>query len=128
NARYNEAYAELSEVTQNLIEENGRELAAEMAKNAYTAYTEARLALKRVELEIESVREEAESELPEKADKPEEEEADLETLVRVYEHQLEQAEKFAEGKCESCGQAVKIKDPATLKKRLKAAQQKLKQH
>ncbi|MDN3080043.1 hypothetical protein, partial [Enterococcus faecium] len=42
NARYNEAYAELSEVTQNLIEENGRELAAEMAKNAYTAYTEAR--------------------------------------------------------------------------------------
>lgn len=128
NARYNEAYAELSEVTQNLIEENGRELAAEMAKNAYTAYTEARLALKRVELEIESVREEAESELPEKADKPEEEEADLETLVRVYEHQLEHAEKFAEGKCESCGQAVKIKDPATLKKRLKAAQQKLKQH
>jgi len=36
----------------------------------------------------------------------------------VHLHQLEHAEQFAEGKCETCGQIVKVKDPKVLRIRV----------
>lgn len=57
-----------------------------------------------------------------KVDKPKgyaEDTSDIQNLYSTYKHQLEHAEKFSEGKCEYCGSQVKIKDPSTLKKKVK---------
>jgi DNA repair exonuclease SbcCD ATPase subunit len=48
--------------------------------------------------------------------------------LRAYKHQLEHAEQFAEGKCETCGQVVQIKDPKVLQARVKKLTAQAKQH
>lgn len=58
-------------------------------------------------------------------EQPAEEEGDLLTLKKTYEHQIEHAEKFSKGVCESCGQTVDVKDPEVLRKRLKNVSSKL---
>ncbi|QBQ74677.1 DNA repair protein [Burkholderia phage BcepSauron] len=127
-ARYNEALSKVSESTQSLVETSGRDLAVEMAKNAYDAYMQLQGKVRVLEAQVAELQEEVDAELPERVKRPDENEADLETLVRVYEHQIEHAEKFSEGKCETCGQTVVIKDPKVLAKRLKIAKQKLSAH
>jgi DNA repair exonuclease SbcCD ATPase subunit len=74
------------------------------------------------------VRDRLRVELPPRVEKPEEDEGDLQTLLRVYKHHLEHAEQFEDGKCETCGQPVKIKDPALVQKKIKTIKQKLLDH
>lgn len=62
---------------------------------------------------------------PNRVEQPEEAEIDLQVLKKAYAHQLDHAEKFGEGKCETCGQAVEIKDPKVIQKRLQIVQGKL---
>lgn len=47
--------------------------------------------------------------------------------VRAYKHSLQHSQKFGKGVCSECGQSVKVKDPAKLKKLLTKAQAQLKQ-
>jgi hypothetical protein len=77
---------------------------------------------------IKAVRKRLAEELPPNVEKPEEDVTDLQTLLRVYKHHLEHAEKFEDGKCETCGQPVKIKDPALVQKKIKSIRQKLEDH
>lgn len=51
--------------------------------------------------------------------------SDIQTLLSTYKHQLDHAEKFSEGKCEYCGSHIKIKDPSTLKKKIKQLRKQL---
>lgn len=66
--------------------------------------------------------------LPEQVTPPAEDEGELDTLKRAYIHQLEHATRFKQGKCETCGQIVKIKDPEVLRQKLDVVKDKLRRH
>ena len=53
-------------------------------------------------------------------EKPETELAVLEQRYRQLKHELDHSEKFAKGKCETCGQDVEARDPEKVKKALVA--------
>lgn len=60
-----------------------------------------------------------------KVEAPQEEEGDLLTLKKTYEHQIKHAQQFSSGTCETCGQTVDVKDPEILRGRLKKVVAKL---
>lgn len=72
--------------------------------------------------------EEAAASKPNSVSKPEESEIDLEVLKKAYSHQIKHASKFGNGKCETCGQEVVIKDINVVKKRLDLTEKKLSLH
>lgn len=128
NARYTEAFAALSSEARLLIKTEGSRGARSMAEAAASELVRATAAVKHVDLEVKRLKTELEESLPERVEAPSENEGDLQTLSRAYAHQLEHAEQFQEGKCETCGQVVDIKDPTILKKKLKSVRAKLEAH
>jgi DNA repair exonuclease SbcCD ATPase subunit len=128
NAHYTEAFNALSDEAKALIAKEGVKNAREQAAAGSSAYVKAKIAVERTQAVVEAVEKELKRPVPEAVEAPEENEGDLQTLRRAYAHQLEHAEQFAEGKCETCGQIVKIKDPKVLRKRLDSVIEKLDKH
>ena len=126
NKHYTEAFEALSTATRRAVKKTGlsetRKLAAANAKELREVRTE----LAELQAEAESL--ESEFRALDRIEKPEGNEEDIATALRAYRHQLEHAEQFSEGKCETCGQVVKIKDPAVLSKRVKTLTSQLRQH
>lgn len=129
NAAYTEARAALSKGALAFIKKHGT------VRNALAAAEEDLNSIRRIKSAIERWRSEIKElqdlEEPEAVKKPEgygQDVGDLETLQRAYSHQLDHAEKFQEGKCDSCGQIVKIKDPKALKRKLDEVTLKIRQH
>jgi len=116
-AHYDEAFARLSSEARRYLKSHGKE-ALSKAREAARLLSNYRQALRNRKADVETVEQQLAEPLPAKVAKPEGEEGELETLQRAYSHQLEHAEQFEEGKCETCGQVVKIKDPKLLKKKL----------
>jgi DNA repair exonuclease SbcCD ATPase subunit len=125
NAHYVEAYSALSEDTRKAIKEHGKEV-RRVASAKSKELREARSELAEAKATLESLQQET-LEVT-KVEKPEGNEEDISTALRAYKHQLEHAEQFSEGKCETCGQLVKIKDPTILKKRVRLLSAQLQQH
>lgn len=128
NSHYTEAFNALTEPTKALIAKEGIKNAREQAQAASTEYAKAKVAVERAEADVADLERDLKAPMPEAVAAPEENEGDLQTLKRAYAHQLEHAEQFAEGKCETCGQVVTIKDPKVLRKRLASVVAKLEQH
>jgi len=128
NSHYTEAFNALSAEAKALIESQGIKNAREQASAGSSAYAKAKAQVERVEADIAAIEKELKRTVPDQVTAPEENEGDLQTLRRAYAHQLEHAEQFAEGKCETCGQIVKIKDPKILRKRLDSVMEKLDRH
>lgn len=129
NANYTEAYTALSTETKKFVRTHGSvKKALEVAKEASGMLLRFNADIKTARSDITTLRAQLGEPLPEKVVKPEENEGDLQTLKRAYTHQLEHAEQFQEGKCETCGQVVQVKDPKVLKKRLAAVTAKLIAH
>lgn len=61
----------------------------------------------------------------EEPEQPKTTRAELEATQRRLKHSLEHSRKFAKGVCDTCGQEVKAKDPAKLKKELVAVERDL---
>jgi DNA repair exonuclease SbcCD ATPase subunit len=120
NTKYNEAFSKLGYNTLKALKINGDEtesLAADRAKKVRELRDDVTSIGDQLDEElaiIEGLKEIATSKL----EKPEGNVEDLKTAERAYQHQLDHAEQFAEGKCETCGQVVKIKDPKVLKARV----------
>jgi len=127
NARYAEMSAKLSPFASKLLNKYGADVfrktgpLAELRMHQTVNVMAAEGAYKEVRTRLKA-------ELPERVEKPEEDEADLQTLLRVYKHHLEHAARFEEGVCETCGQPVKIKDPEIVKRKIKTIKQKLEDH
>lgn len=117
NKHYIEAYDGLSTTTKKALKTYGKGA----RKRAVASSRELR-ELQSDLSEIEATLEDWKSQVVEvvNVEKPEGNEEDAATSLRAYKHQLEHAEQFSEGKCETCGQVVKIKDPAVLRKRVRA--------
>lgn len=119
NANYLESKEKLSAKTVIVIKDHGLTNARTMA----TDNVKELRALKISAVELQDVLNRLDSELGsfevEKVDLPTGNEEDVLTALRAYKHQLEHAEQFAEGKCETCGQVVTIKDPKVLAARVK---------
>jgi DNA repair exonuclease SbcCD ATPase subunit len=130
NARYTEAYEGLSRETLRALKINGDEtekLAANRAKKVRELKEDVISLgndLDRESALIATLRDFALSKLQ----KPEGNVEDLKTAQRAYLHQLEHAEQFAEGKCETCGQVVKVKDAKVLRLRVKKLRDQIESH
>lgn len=128
NANYIEAAEKLSVRTKRAVKEYGM---AE-ARSTATAKAKESRRLKSAIGELKADRDTTDEELKgfdvEKVAMPEGDREDVLTALRAYNHQLEHAEQFAEGKCETCGQVVQIKDPKTLRLRVKKLAEQAKQH
>ncbi|MGE8453522.1 MAG: ATP-binding protein [Pseudomonadales bacterium] len=105
---YRKAASKLSEETVKLVQKYGA-LEIKKQSKAYLELRETVALLKDVE----------KPEKPKKVAKPETSLGELTTLKSTLEHQLQHAEKFGKGACPTCGQDVKVKDPAKLRKQLK---------
>lgn len=128
NSRYIEVYNALSDAAKALLKEKGTVEAKADAEAGYESYLKFRAQVQKLEADIQELQDEAAAKLPPLVEKPAEDESDLGTLSRAYAHQLDHAEKFSEGKCETCGQVVKIKDPSILRKKLKEVDAKIRAH
>lgn len=125
---FEEAYAKLTPEARKFLKVNGSfKEAVSKAREAARLLGNYRQALRNSKAEVATVEQQLAEPLPDKVEKPEGEEGELETLQRAYQHQLEHAEQFEEGKCETCGQVVKIKDPKVLRKKLDSVQMRLRQ-
>lgn len=127
NKHYVEAFNALSDEAKAAIKEHGIKIARTNAADAARNLIRAREAVKRLKSDIDGIASDM-PELPPKVLAPAEDAEELRTLKRVYEHHLEHASKFEDGKCETCGQAVQIKDPKLVQKKLDAVLSKLKAH
>lgn len=123
---FDEAYAQLSVEAKAFLKQHRRE-ALSKAREASRLLGNYREALKNRKADVATVEQQLAEPVPDKVTKPEGEEGELETLQRAYSHQLEHAEQFEEGKCETCGQVVKIKDPKILRKKLDSVVVRLRQ-
>lgn len=126
--QYNEAFDKLSVPTKKLLAKYGLDRLREKASMNYEKRLEVSTQLTSLAKEMSGLKDTIQKELPAKVEAPTEDEGDLETLRRAYKHQLEHASKFKRGKCETCGQLVKIKDPQVLKEKLETVVQKLNAH
>jgi DNA repair exonuclease SbcCD ATPase subunit len=128
NAKYIEAVNALSPQAKALIKEHGRKKAIELAREAVSTVDRLGTKMSLLDSQIDDIERSLKKALPDAVETPTEDEQDLRTLERVYQHHLEHANKFENGTCETCGQPVKIKDPAIIKKKLKAVREKIEQH
>lgn len=128
NERYTRMSSSLSPFASKLAEKYGGD-AVKRTRAKVEEREQHLFELKSLQRTYKLVRDRLENEqLPQPVEKPEEDEADLQTLLRVYKHHLEHAERFEDGKCETCGQPVKIKDPALVQKKIKSIKRKLDDH
>lgn len=129
NANYDAAISALSEETKSAVAKSSWKDVRIKAKAGYAELQTVRADLQSIKAKLQSLSAER-KDLGDVTvvDKPEGNEEDLATAMRSYQHQLEHAEQFAEGKCETCGQVVKIKDPGALRARVKELKRSLTQH
>lgn len=128
NARYIEAINALAPEVKKFIKEHGRSEALKLAKNATTVVLRVKSELEQTDNRLTEIERLLKKALPEPVEPPQEDEQDLRVLERTYTHHLQHADRFETGKCPTCGQLVEIKDPAVVKKKLKAVREKLEQH
>lgn len=127
-AEYDKAYSGLGKSTKRLLDKLGLDRVRERAAINYDKRLQVSSKLSVLAKAMSDLKDKIDTDLPPKVEAPEEDEGDLETLRRAYKHQLEHASKFKRGKCETCGQIVKIKDPSVLKTKLEAVVRKLNAH
>jgi DNA repair exonuclease SbcCD ATPase subunit len=127
NKHYVEAFNGLSDEAKAEIETHGLKVARTNAAEAARVLVRVRESIKRIKADIEGIGQDM-PDLPPKVAAPEEDEDGLRTLKNVYEHHLEHASRFEDGKCETCGQPVQIKDPKVVQKKLDTVIAKLKAH
>jgi DNA repair exonuclease SbcCD ATPase subunit len=113
---YHNALAKLSEETVAQLKKYGPDEIKKQSKS----YIENRDKVKLLQEEEAPVR-------PKKIEKPEQSVGELVTRQSTLRHQLDHAEKFGAGKCPTCGQDVKVKDPSKLRKELKSVDKNLRQ-
>src|ERR1700682_561109 len=129
NAHYTEAVAALSDQTRKAVKQHGLSGARKLSVSNVKELRELRATRAQLKVQIDKLRQELkELGTITRVEKPEGDEQDLGTALRAYRHQLEHAEKFSEGHCETCGQVVKIKNPQVLRKRVKALKLQLEAH
>lgn len=117
NRHYTEAFNGLSKDATKLIGKLGLKKARRKCGEALDLVTHVATEITKAEGRIK-----ANSKItkPQKVTKPEEtDKKALRAKLDSLEHQYEHAKKFKEGTCETCGQSVKVKDPAEIKKRIK---------
>jgi len=130
NTKYEQAVAALSKSTLVVIDNHGDEaeaLAANRAKKVRDLREDVTALGDQLDEETE-LRDKFKPLAVSKLKKPEGDLEDLRTAQRAYKHQLEHAEQFAEGKCETCGQVVKIKDPKVLRVKVKKLEEQVHSH
>ena len=130
NTHYVEAYTALSVATRKAIKEHGKEVrrvAAARAKELREVQNDLQELKDRIEEET-KICAQTRTVAISKLQKPEGEVEDLKTAMRAYVHQLDHAEKFSEGHCETCGQVVKIKDPKILRSRVRKLKEQIAEH
>lgn len=125
NKNYEQAEAKLGALTRKAIGKYSLTKARKLAEAKAKSHAEQSMIVKAHEHELRKFVKQSLEPIPPKVKAPVEDESDLKTLKRVYEHHLEHAEKFEDGKCETCGQPVQIKDPALVKKKLDTVIKKL---
>jgi hypothetical protein len=128
NQAYVEAYSKVRPGTIKLIQKYGLDRLKEKVGLAYRKQKDLQQGASSLAKEMSLLHSRLEESPVAKVSRPQEDEGDLETLRRAYKHQLEHASKFKRGKCETCGQLVKIKDPEVLRTKLEAVVKKLNQH
>jgi DNA repair exonuclease SbcCD ATPase subunit len=128
NARYLEAFNGLSVHAKEFLREHSREKAQQLAKDAMTNVMRAKAELATLDDRLDKIEYSLRKATAERVDPPAEDEQDLRVLERTYRHHLDHAQKFGNGKCETCGQPVQIKDPAVVHKKLDAVRHKLELH
>ncbi len=129
NKHYTEAYNGLSDAAKGLIQSRRLLRAREDASAAASTHSTLKERFERQEAEIE--REEKELRALERVAAVAQPEGDFDearTLERVYAKHLEHAERFEDGKCETCGQTVQIKDPKVVEKKLTRVRQLIADH
>jgi DNA repair exonuclease SbcCD ATPase subunit len=127
NAHYVKAYSSLSREARALIKEHGQIKALSQAREGQRLLINYREALRRRRDDVASIEDQLKDDPPKAVSRPEGERGELETLERAYSHQLDHATQFQEGKCETCGQVVKIKDPKVLQKKLDSIRDRIEQ-
>lgn len=125
---YIDAFEALSDKTKRLLSKYGIKKLRVRAEQLAEKRLEVSANLRYAKSNVQALKDTLAQELPNKVTAPDEDEGDLETLRRAYKHQLEHASKFKQGKCETCGQIVKIKDPQVLRSKLESVVKKLNQH
>jgi DNA repair exonuclease SbcCD ATPase subunit len=125
---YIDAFENLNDKTKRLLSKYGFQKLKARAGKAVEQRMQASVTVRNARSMVQELKDKLSKELPAKVLAPEEDEGDLETLRRAYKHQLDHASKFKKGKCETCGQIVRIKDPQVLKTKLESVVKKLNQH
>lgn len=115
---YNSAFDKLSENTRSLLEEKGARRLKELTDFKVDKLDSVKAKLKSLESDVEDLQDLIGKGSPKKVPKVDRDLSELETLKRAYSHQLKHSLKFQEGKCETCGQIVKIKNPKVIEKKL----------
>lgn len=115
-SKYTKALGRLSDEAQALMKAEGIKKALKACRNARDEYDDVKA---KVEDCQECLDQEVKKPSKPEDDRPEQTSKELRALKESLEHKLEHAERFGKGVCDSCGQSVKVKDPAELKKKLK---------
>ena len=128
NKAYTEAYNALSKLTKNAIARYGLAKARRIASKHADQRMHTSVEVMSCESQIKAFEKVLAEDIPKAVEYPAEDIEEMRTLKRVYEHHLEHAEKFEDGKCETCGQPVKIKDPALVQKKVDTVVRKIRAH
>jgi hypothetical protein len=129
NKHYTEAYNGLSDEARALIKEKGIKTARLESGAAAVQRLKIKASLELLERALADEQREFESySSVDRVAKPEGDLEELRTLERVYEKHLDHASRFEDGKCETCGQAVQIKDPRLVEKKLKRVRDQITEH
>lgn len=126
---YDKAVSQLGEAALALIEAHGQDTATEKARKRARAYRDAVSELEQVDRKASKlervVGRDIKSELKHDKKARDYDEAELRAERKALKHQLQHAEKFKRGQCETCGQDVVVKSPKKIQQRIDAIDEKL---
>jgi hypothetical protein len=127
-AKYTAAFEDLSPEARDIIDAHGLEKALEITGEAAQKAMKLKAKIDALNEQLDALEAKLDEKLPVKATPPEQDEEDLRTLERTYQHHLQHAKKFGTGVCDSCGQTVQVRDPEEVKERLAAVRCQIEQH
>jgi DNA repair exonuclease SbcCD ATPase subunit len=131
NAHYIKAFDRLPEKTRELLKERGMKALLAETKSATRRHRELAAEVELLATSIEDLEHQVtrlKDATAERPNRPEGNVADMKVALAAYQHQLDHAEQFKEGRCETCGQMVKIKNPKVLRERIAALTQQINDH
>lgn len=122
---YDKAVAKLSADATKLVAKFGLKDARTKCKDSADQVAKVRSRLSKARSEVKTLEAQLSEPLPKKVKTPEGDKKEIRARLDSLEHQYAHGRKFKSGSCETCGQAVKIKDPAELKARIEALEETL---